>query len=138
VALEEHVGKYRIHEDVPWFDASEALAALELWGPKAAAVLGLSALADGEGTPVTVGSASFAAVGTPFGAVLYVPAEAAEEVADTLVSRGAVVAEAPAIEARRIELGLGRFGLDWDETTNPLEAGLDRALNYKKGCYVGQ
>ena len=43
-----------------------------------------------------------------------------------------------AVDARRMEIGLGRYGLDWDENTNPLEAGMDRMLDYKKGCYVGQ
>lgn len=141
-ALEEQVGRYRIHEDAPWIDAAEALAVLELWGPKAAAALGLAALADGEGAAVTVADASFAAVGTAFGAVLYVPADAALVVAEGLLTRlaglgGRLVGRA-AVEPRRLELGLGRYGLDWDENTNPLEAGLDRALDYKKGCYVGQ
>ena len=29
-------------------------------------------------------------------------------------------------------------GVDFDEASNPLEAGLDRMLSYRKGCYVGQ
>ncbi len=137
-ALEEHVSKYRVHEDVQWLDVSEALAALELWGPEAGELLGTGPLAQGEGRAVTLADASFAAVGTPFGAVLYLPAEAATGVAEALVFRGATVIGEGTREVRRLALGLGRFGLDWDEATNPLEAGLDRALNYKKGCYVGQ
>ena len=105
-------------------------------------MLALAALADGDGAAVTMGGLSFAAVGTAFGAILYVPVDAAEPVADALVTRlpginGSLVG-ADVREPARIELGLGRFGIDWDESTNPLEAGLDRALDYKKGCYVGQ
>lgn len=141
-ALSELFAKYRIHETVEWFDASEMLAVLELWGPASARVLDLAALADGDGAAVSMDGASFAAVGAPFGAILYVPADAAEQVADAMMKKlrslSGVLVGADVREPARIELGLGRFGIDWDESTNPLEAGLDRALDYKKGCYVGQ
>lgn len=43
------------------------------------------------------------------------------------------------LEAARIEAGLPRFGLDITRETIPLEAGLkDRAIDFDKGCYVGQ
>lgn len=42
-------------------------------------------------------------------------------------------------EALRIELGLGRFGVDFGEADNPHEAALDRrAVSWSKGCYLGQ
>ena len=42
-------------------------------------------------------------------------------------------------EALRIESGIPRFGLDLDEQTIPLEAGIEgRAISFTKGCYVGQ
>lgn len=141
-ALDELFGKYRIHEEATWFDAREALGALELWGPKAAEALGLASLADGEGAAVSLDGAGFAAIGTAFGVIAYVAADSLEAVKAALRSRvsslGGAVVGSGAVEAARIELGLGRFGLDWDEATNPLEAGLDRMLDYKKGCYVGQ
>jgi folate-binding protein YgfZ len=44
-----------------------------------------------------------------------------------------------AFEIARIEAGIPRFGADMDETTNPLEAGLEtRAISFNKGCYIGQ
>ena len=43
-----------------------------------------------------------------------------------------------AIEARRVALGVPLFGRDLDEETVPLEGGLDHALSFDKGCYVGQ
>jgi folate-binding protein YgfZ len=42
------------------------------------------------------------------------------------------------LEAFRIALGVPLFGRDFDETSTPLEAGLDRAISFSKGCYVGQ
>jgi len=141
-ALDELFSKYRIHENAEWTDASEQLAALELWGPKSADVLGEGALPEGESRAVVLGENAVLAVGTVFGAVLYVPGAIATEIAGELLGRlkavGGGLVGSEAVEAKRIELGLGRYGIDWDENTNPLEAGLDRALDYKKGCYVGQ
>ncbi len=43
------------------------------------------------------------------------------------------------LEVLRIEAGIPKFGLDMDENTIPNEAGLEkRAINYEKGCYIGQ
>ena len=42
-------------------------------------------------------------------------------------------------EAMRIEAGRARWGVDMNEETIPLEAGLlERAISQTKGCYVGQ
>ena len=44
-----------------------------------------------------------------------------------------------ALEMRRVELGIPRFGADMDENTLPPEAGIEsRAVSYTKGCYIGQ
>ncbi|HEU0007856.1 MAG TPA: aminomethyltransferase family protein [Terriglobia bacterium] len=39
----------------------------------------------------------------------------------------------------RIEAGIPWFGLDMDENTLPIEAGLEKsAISFNKGCYIGQ
>ena len=39
----------------------------------------------------------------------------------------------------RVEAGRPEYGIDMDEETIPLEAGLEsRAISFTKGCYVGQ
>jgi folate-binding protein YgfZ len=44
-----------------------------------------------------------------------------------------------AIEWLRIESGISRFGQDMDETNLAPETGIgDRAIHYRKGCYIGQ
>jgi folate-binding protein YgfZ len=43
-----------------------------------------------------------------------------------------------AMETRRIEAGIPRYGFDMDESTIPIEAGLWHAISFDKGCYVGQ
>jgi tRNA-modifying protein YgfZ len=41
-------------------------------------------------------------------------------------------------EARRVEAGLPRYGVDVSEENFPFEANLDAVLSYTKGCYTGQ
>ena len=41
-------------------------------------------------------------------------------------------------EVLRIENGIPKYGVDMDETTVVLETGLDEAVNFNKGCYIGQ
>jgi folate-binding protein YgfZ len=42
-------------------------------------------------------------------------------------------------ETLRIEAGRPLFGIDMDQETIPLEAGIEeRAISFSKGCYVGQ
>ena len=43
-----------------------------------------------------------------------------------------------ALERRRVENALPRYGVDVGPDTIPLEAGLERAISYTKGCYMGQ
>jgi folate-binding protein YgfZ len=53
--------------------------------------------------------------------------------------RMAETIDAEMLEALRIEMGVPRWGVDMDENTIPNEAGLEkRAINYDKGCYIGQ
>ena len=46
--------------------------------------------------------------------------------------------EADALETWRVALGVPLAGKDFEEETNPLEAGLDAQISFDKGCYVGQ
>jgi folate-binding protein YgfZ len=47
--------------------------------------------------------------------------------------------DAMALDLLRIEAGVPKFGVDMDENTIPVEAGLGaRGISYDKGCYVGQ
>ena len=38
----------------------------------------------------------------------------------------------------RIENGIPKYGVDMDETTVVLETGIDEAVSFNKGCYIGQ
>ena len=45
---------------------------------------------------------------------------------------------AEAVEIRRIEAGVPRFGVDIGEDYFPFETPLARFIDYEKGCYIGQ
>jgi folate-binding protein YgfZ len=57
---------------------------------------------------------------------------------DALVAAGAAAVGARALELRRISFGIPQFGVDIRERDLPQETGQARALNFAKGCYLGQ
>ena len=57
---------------------------------------------------------------------------------DALLATGARPAGFDALEILRIEAGLPRHGIDMDESNVVTETGLDEAVSYTKGCYIGQ
>jgi folate-binding protein YgfZ len=84
------------------------------------------------GTPVLV-------IATEHGVDVLFDAAALTEVSDALLSAGAEPVGQAADEVLRVEQGRPRYGIDLDDATIPQEAGLnERAVNFTKGCYVGQ
>jgi len=57
---------------------------------------------------------------------------------DALVSHGATPVGSDALEVLRIQFGIPRYGVDIRERDLPQETEQARALNFNKGCYVGQ
>jgi folate-binding protein YgfZ len=55
-----------------------------------------------------------------------------------LIAAGAKPVGWQALEVDRIVSGIPRYGVDLREHDLPQETGQDRALNFSKGCYVGQ
>jgi len=116
---------YTVGRDVQWEEAERSL--LSLVGP------GADALADPAPPPAehsfTEGDAGLW-VRTDLGIDLICsgdPELDVEEVAEEVV------------ECLRIESGRPRLGLDMDADTIPQEAGInERAVDFEKGCYVGQ
>jgi tRNA-modifying protein YgfZ len=64
--------------------------------------------------------------------------DAAKGLLERALERGALLGGEGVRETRRIEASRPRFGVDMDESHLPLEAGLDEAINFQKGCYIGQ
>jgi folate-binding protein YgfZ len=57
---------------------------------------------------------------------------------DTLVAHGATPVGSEALEVHRIASGIPLYGVDIRERDLPQETEQARALNFNKGCYVGQ
>src|SRR5262249_33163408 len=87
------------------------------------------------GVPVRVQRAS--EVRGP-GFVVHAPTADAPAVWDALAAAGARPCGMEALEARRIEVGVPRIGIDMDGGTLALEVPVDDAISATKGCYLGQ
>jgi folate-binding protein YgfZ len=69
---------------------------------------------------------------------LWTPAEQSEAAWDQLLSAGAVPVSQETVETFRILCGIPKVSQDIRERTLPQETGQERALNFTKGCYIGQ
>ena len=143
--------KYIIMDDVEVAEA-EALTKLAVIGPKAPHVIS-DAIAKPAGTnladmaalefrKVTLNDIALTIVRldddiTPQFEIWIENAKAAQ-LSDALTSSGASPVGYEAIEMLRIWSGRPRFGQDIRERDLPQETGQDRALNFSKGCYLGQ
>ena len=151
-SLYSHLGRYARLSRVAFEDLADSHAALSVWGPQAAAGLkglsqGLRAGPDlpseGEVAWGSEGGAPFAIARNDLAGVpgydLLLPAAQAQELVEALAAFGAQPLEGEALDSLRIEAGLPLYGVDLDEKTIPIEAGLEaRAISYDKGCYTGQ
>jgi len=66
------------------------------------------------------------------------PPENAGGMWEALAAAGATPVGAEALELWRIVAGIPRYGIDIRERDLPQETGQEHALNFTKGCYIGQ
>jgi folate-binding protein YgfZ len=139
----EFLEKYLISEDAELADASADWTLLTLLGAKAretAARAGFDATGTSLHSYVTVQDVSItASTWAPTeGLDLLVTRAQVQSVFQRLVDAGATPVGFDTLEVIRVESGTPRYGQDMHEKTIPLEANLERALHYNKGCYIGQ
>ncbi len=151
--VRETIEKLRFRDEVTLTDVTRDTAMIALVGPQsthlleslapAAARAGL-ALHHGVAVEAAGARVLVARAAGPggHGYHLIMEAAGAPAVWSALLDRGAQYGASPcgeeAWEMVRIEAGLPRFGRELTEDYNPLEARLDTAVDFKKGCYVGQ
>ena len=123
-AVDSLLAPYVLSSDVELSDASDRLALFSVPGA--------------EGTPVVSdGIEAFAPSILGPGAGLLVDRARASAVARSLSSslpRG----DADAVERWRVEAGVPLYGVDFDAGALPADAALESAIDFTKGCFLGQ
>jgi len=140
IKVAEHLDRYIIADDVTVEDITDATAAIAVEGPQAATTL--SAL--DAGIPLEPygwaawGSRAIARVGTTGSSGFFIFAPIEEKA--SLLAQLAGIPEASADDARtvRIEHGRPRYGDEITERYLVQETGQLHAVNFNKGCYLGQ
>jgi folate-binding protein YgfZ len=138
--LRRHLNTYKIGRDVELTEVSGEWAIVSLIGPAAQELPGVPSPSpehaqrfdERDGIKVL-------AVATDLGLDLICRREDAEQLRAGLLGSGAHEVSEQAAEILRVESGRPRFGLDFGPESMPAEAGIvERAVDFEKGCYIGQ
>ncbi|MBI2678811.1 MAG: aminomethyl transferase family protein [Candidatus Koribacter versatilis] len=136
--------KYIIMDEVEVSDASGKLTAIGLAGPEAAGLLKQLEL-NIPAEPLATADTDWQGVGTtvirkdtPNSFEVWLAPANAEALWNSLVAAGATPVGYEALELARVADGIPRFGVDIREKDLPQETAQERALNFNKGCYLGQ
>ena len=143
--LAQLLKKYIIMDQVVLSEAGDGLiTALGLEGPKSKEVLMAAGLEPSKLQPLEVEDRTWhdAAVSLvrtlQGGYMIWLSPENASAMWEALVVAGATPAGAEALETWRIAAGIPRYGVDIRQRDLPQETAQDQALNFSKGCYIGQ
>jgi folate-binding protein YgfZ len=150
--IQEAIEKVRFRDDVQIEDVTSSTAMIGLFGPESGRLLAWAARTDARPVPphhwrrlqiagVPVTAAATTGIGGG-GFNLIAEADRAGAVFRELVAEGGAYGVNPlgseAYEMLRVEYGIPAHGRELTEEFNPLEARLDAAVHWKKGCYTGQ
>lgn len=139
-ALRSHLETYKIGRQVEIADESAEWSIASLIGPGAYEAAGTGPLSpehaqrfyERDGVEVL-------AAATDLGVDLITRSAGAEALRAALLSGGAAAVSEEAAEILRVESGRPRFGNEMTQATMPAEAGIEgRAVDFEKGCYIGQ
>jgi folate-binding protein YgfZ len=146
-AITEIFDRYIIMDDVEVADVSDKLSAVGLAGPQAAQVLQSAGIDVAQLEPGQVVELVWRDMGISVARnthpnmeayEIWFAAEHADAAWDGLVAAGATPVGSEALELYRIARGVPRFGLDISQRDLPQETEQKHALNFTKGCYIGQ
>ena len=138
----KHLDQFIIADDVTLEDDTPTLTSLAVEGPEAAKILqawGAPAPANAYATETwdQVLIARLTYSGSE-GFRLIAPTAMTGVLKEKLTAAGAVPGTVDAFEIVRIEQGKPRYGIDLSERFLAQEANQPHALNFSKGCYLGQ
>ena len=145
----EWLDKYTIMEDLEVEDVSDSIAVAALVGRDPWAIIGVE-LDDPERLPgmqypapaVDVGGQEAIAINRPMGdtpcCLLVADTASVGHIVASLTASGGVEPDDEAWESLRVASGEPAYGNEMGEPYNPLEVGLIGAIDFTKGCYIGQ
>jgi folate-binding protein YgfZ len=138
--LRKHLETYKIGREVEIADASADWTITSVIGPASVEMAGVPPVSPEHAQSYSeLDGIEILAVATDQGVDLITRPQAADAVAERLVAAGAVPVSKGATEIVRVESGRPRFGLDMGPEFMPAEAGIvERAVDFEKGCYIGQ
>jgi folate-binding protein YgfZ len=139
--------KYIIMDKVEIADLREKLAAIGVAGPKSREILRAAGFEFQDLEPLKIAEVTWR--DTPLSLArgdnpavesyeIWVAPERVAPVRDALTKAGAVSVSPAALELLRMASGIPRYGQDIGEHDLPQETEQLRALNFNKGCYIGQ
>ena len=138
---------YIIMDDVEVTNASDKLTAVGIAGPKSAEILRAAGFELPDLLPLQVTDLTWQQIGVTLvrgdmelalAYQIWLAPEHKNRLRDALVTAGALPANSETQELYRIALGIPRYGQDIRERDLPQETEQQRALNFTKGCYIGQ
>ena len=143
--------RYIIMDDVEVTNLGDSITALGIAGPKSREVLAAAGIAIPDKTPLQIFEAKCACDCECVHCTavrgedpeyetyqLWLPPGDIRKTWDALVAHGAMPVGSEALEIQRIASGIPLYGVDIRERDLPQETEQARALNFNKGCYVGQ
>ena len=146
-AIKEMFDHYIIMDDVEVADISDKLLAVGIPGPLAANQLQKAGIELPQLEPGQVVDLTWRGIGISVarnthpnmdGYEIWFAAEQADMVWDTLTAAGVKPVGSEALEWYRIARGVPRYGVDLSQRDLPQETEQKHALNFAKGCYIGQ
>jgi folate-binding protein YgfZ len=138
-AVLRHLETYKIGRNVEVADLTAERAVISLIGPRSVEVAGTAALLEHASEAANVGGVECLAIGTGDGIDLIARADDAERLREALLAADAAEVSPEAAEVLRIEAGTPRFGAEMSGEAMPAEAGIvEAAVDFEKGCYIGQ
>ncbi|HVH85432.1 MAG TPA: hypothetical protein VM912_01820 [Terriglobales bacterium] len=139
--------RYIIMDKVELVDKSSELSAIRIQGPKAPDILKKTGLADPGLEPMQVADLTWndnAIMLTRMASdefvtyELWAGTQTVAQVWNALLTAGAVPVGSEALERFRVMIAIPKYGTDIRDRDLPQETQQDHALNFTKGCYIGQ
>lgn len=133
----KHFSMYKVGREAEV--AAAARTVLSLIGPGSYELAGLAPGDEYASVTATFAGVETLVVATNMGLDLIVPDDSVDAVTADLLARRAIQVSEDAAEILRVETGRPRFGREMTEASMPAEAGIvESAVNFTKGCYIGQ